>query len=180
MLDALILHFSPSNQSQEARRRLSNIKQQASVLRYSEKFREYLEEIESIDELEAKTYYINGLKDQVKKEVRLRDLDDNKTLDEVEHIALQVDSILYNRDSGRNDFKSRSPGVTTGVAPMQGIQFGNLSLEEAKRYSQEKRCWKCHQQNRHANGCSSKYQFKVNQLEMEVQMEPDDAEQSNQ
>ena len=35
------------------------------------------------------------------------------TLDEVEHIALHVDSILYNRDSGRNDFKSRSPGVVS-------------------------------------------------------------------
>ena len=168
LLDALILHFSPSNQSQEARRKLSNIKQQSSVMKYSERFREYLEEIETIDELEAKTYYINGLKDQVKKEVRLRDLDDEKSLDEVEHIALQVDSILYNRDTSRLDFRSRPYGSSNGVAPMQGVQFGNLSLEDAKKYSLEKRCWKCHQQNRHAVGCTSKFQFKSNLAQVEV------------
>ena len=62
---------------------------------------------------------------------------------------------------------------------MQGIQFGNLNLEEAQRYSKEKRCWKCHQQNRHAAGCNSKYQFKSNQLEVlpEEKLEVEESEE---
>jgi hypothetical protein len=164
MLKELVDHFSPSNLAQEARRKLSTIKQLNSVRKYSEKFREYLEDIEEIEDLEAKTYFINGLKDQIKKEVRLKDLDDVMSLDDVEHIAMQVDSILYSRDI-KYDSRNRTTPSSNGISPMQGVQFGNLSLEEVKKYSQERRCWKCHQQNRHAPNCNSKYQFKVNSLE---------------
>lgn len=165
ILNALVSHFSPSNLAQEARRRLCVIKQQGSVQKYSEKFREYLEDIDDIEDLEAKTYFINGLKDQIKKEVRLRDLNDDQTLDEVEHIALQIDSILFARDMPRFDYKARPVGQSTGVTPMQGIQFGNLTRDQAKKYSEEKRCWKCHKQLKHAEGCTSRYTFKSNVLQ---------------
>ena len=167
MLEALVCHFAPSNTTHEARQKLSNLKQMSSVQKYSEKFREILEEIEDIEEAEAKTCYLNGLKERIETEVSLRDLDDTKSLDEIERISLQVDNILFKRNFRRSDFRPKSSQDSSGSSPMQGVQLGNLSLEDAKKYSSEKRCWKCHQQNKHAEGCSSKYAFKSNVFSLE-------------
>ncbi len=57
LLECLISHFSPSNASQEARRKLSVLKQITSVQDFGAKFREILEEINEIEESEAKPFF---------------------------------------------------------------------------------------------------------------------------
>ena len=166
MLEDLVDHFSPSNLAQDARRKLSTLRQLSSVRKYSERFRELLEDVDDIEEIEAKTYFVNGLKDQVKMQVRLRDLEDVFTLDQVEHTALQVDSIMfYSKDFGRSDSGSR-PFPSSGVSPMQGVKFGRLSAEEVTRYMKENRCFTCGQQGSHTQSCGSKFRFRNREQKM--------------
>ena len=56
LLDALVDHFSPANLAQDARNRLASFKQKGPVQKYAKAFREILEDIEGIDEMEAKTF----------------------------------------------------------------------------------------------------------------------------
>ena len=95
LLEDLVAHFCPINVTQEARRKLAIFKQRTSVDEYSSKFRAIMEEVDDIEESEAKTYFINGLKDLVRKEVLLKDLQGDLSLDEVEQIAVQIDSIVF-------------------------------------------------------------------------------------
>jgi hypothetical protein len=161
LLESLISHFSPSNVSQDARRKLSTLKQKTSVQDYAVKFREILEEINEIEEMESKTYFLNGLKDQVRKEVRLKDLNDDFTLDVMEQVACQIDSILYSS----NDFRSFGTPRQSGPTPMQGVHFGNLTIEEVAKYRQEGRCFKCHRTGNHTSGCKSRFVFRSHNME---------------
>jgi hypothetical protein len=60
LLEDLVAHFCPANVTQEARRKLAAFKQRTSVDEYSAKFRTIMEEVDDIEENEAKTYFING------------------------------------------------------------------------------------------------------------------------
>jgi hypothetical protein len=174
LLEDLVEHFSPANVSQEARRKLSKFEQRGPASDYSVKFRELLEEIDEISEEEAKNYFINGLQPQVKKEVLLKDLKDEFTLDETEQIAIQIDSILFkNRNPGRVFNANRQNN--SAVTPMEGIQYNALSLEERTRLQKEDRCFSCKQQKSHAPGCRSRYVFRSNNLDVEQEEPSDDA-----
>ena len=174
LLESLVEHFSPANVSQDARRRLSKFEQRGPASDYSVKFRELLEEIDEISEEEAKNYFINGLQPQVKKEVLLKDLKDEFTLDETEQIAIQIDSILFkNRNPGRVFNASRNSN--SGVALMEGIQYHALSLDERVRLQKEDRCFSCKQQKSHAPGCRSRYVFRSNHVEIDQERSPEDA-----
>ena len=163
LLSDLVTHFCPANVSQEARRKLAALKQRTSVSEYSIKFRELMEEIDHISENEAKTYYINGLKDAVKKEVLLKDLYDELSLDKVEQISVQIDNIVFqNKGMNRSVNFGRPHAASNGPTPMEGIQFGRLSPEEQAKFRQENRCFNCKRQGQHASGCRSKYVFKNN------------------
>lgn len=161
LLDDLVCQFCPANVSQEARRKLATLKQRTSVNEYSMKFREILEEVESISESESKTYYINGLKDSVKKEVLLKDLYDDLSLDKVEQMAVQIDSIVFqNRPQYRGTNYTRQS--VNRDDPMEGVQFGRLTLEEQAKFRKEDRCFSCKRQKEHESGCKSRYVFKNN------------------
>jgi hypothetical protein len=160
VLDALVAHFCPANVSQEARRKIATLKQRTSVSDYADKFRDIMEEIDEIAENEAKNYFINGLKDAVKKEVLLKDLYDDLSLDKVEQIAVQIDSIVFQKIRPGNF--NRPSTSANGPSPMEGVQFGRLSLEEQNRFRREDRCFICKRQSKHADGCRSRYVFKSN------------------
>jgi hypothetical protein len=176
LLEDLVAHFCPANVTQEARRKLAAFKQRTSVDEYSGRFRTIMEEVEDIEEGEAKTYFINGLKDQIKKEVLLKDLQGELSLDEVEQIAVQIDSILFqNRPLNRGFGFGRGINGTSDRAPMEGIQYNALSLEERTRYQQEDRCFSCKQQKKHANGCRSRYIFRSNNVEIAPEQDAPEA-----
>ena len=101
------------------------------------------------------------LKDQVRKEVRLKDLNDDFTLDVMERFACQIDSILYSS----NDFRPFGTPRQSGPTPMQGVHFGNLSVDEAAKYRQEGRCFRCHQTGKHTSGCKSRFVFRSHNME---------------
>lgn len=97
LLNALVTHFNPGNGSQKARSKLQNLKQRTSVEEYSTKFREILEEIVDINENEAKSLFVNGLKDNIQEKILLQDLNGEMCLDEIEQTAIQIDLILFKR-----------------------------------------------------------------------------------
>ena len=163
LLDDLVSHFCPANVAQEARRKLAELSQRSSVEDFSRRFRDLLEEVDGIEEGEAKTYYVNGLKDAVKKEVLLKDLYGKMTLDEIDQMAIQIDAIVFRaKGHSRNSFYARDG--SQGVAPMQGVQYNALSLEERSKLQREDRCFSCKQQKSHASGCRSRYIFRSNNL----------------
>jgi hypothetical protein len=138
------------------------LKQTTSAQAYIVKFREILEEIDDISEKEAKTYFMNGLKSQVRKEVRLKDLTDCANLDEVEELAFQIDHILFTSgQDDRNFLKRRTTfAKSSGPVPMEGVTYGALSVSEKTKLSRERRCFKCKQKDKHADGCTSRYVLK--------------------
>jgi hypothetical protein len=42
---------------------------------------------------------------------------------------------------------------------MEGLVFGRLKPEQVNQYMKERRCFKCSNQGRHADGCTSKFKF---------------------
>jgi len=129
-LTALELHFLPSNSAQEARDRLNALKQRSSVKEYVEKFLEILEEIDDAQDSELKTLFLRGLKKEVQIQARLADRGGFLSFDELQEVALDVDSILFQN----GHFKPRNFG--NGAAPMD---LSNLDLEDQERYRREGR-----------------------------------------
>jgi hypothetical protein len=168
LLKDLVAHFCPANISQEARRKISLLKQRSSVEDFSRRFRDIMEEIENIDEGEAKTYYVNGLKDTVKKEVLLKDLNGTMSLDEIDQIAIQIDSIVFQNISHSKGWVNGRRS-TSGASPMEGIQYNALSFEERMKLQQENRCFLCKRQGTHSPGCRSKYVFRSANLNITPQ-----------
>ncbi len=166
LLSDLVSHFCPANVSQEARRKISVLQQRTSVDEYSSKFRLLMEEIDGITEAEAKTYFINGLKDAIRKEVLLKDLYGEVSLDEMEQMAVQIDAIIFR---SRGQFKGyvSSRSNTNGISPMEGVQYNALSFEEKSRLRREGRCYHCREQKSHASGCRSNFVFRSNNLKMD-------------
>ena len=158
---ALKDHFEPHGQSSETRYKLGRLTQITSVQQYITKFRELLEETDDITEKEAKTYFLNGLKAQTRKEVKLKDLSDTATLDEIEELAFQIDHILFtsSKEGSRFTRKTFNKTSTPGPTPMEGVMYGALNTEEKNKLSRERRCFHCKQQDKHAVGCRSKYVF---------------------
>jgi hypothetical protein len=102
----------------------------------------------------------------VKKEVLLKDLQGELSLDEVEQMAVQIDSIVFKNGPLNRGFGfGRGINGSSGRAPMEGIQYNALTLEERTKYQQEDRCFSCRQQRKHATGCRSPYIFRSNNVE---------------
>jgi hypothetical protein len=143
---ALKDHFEPHGQNSETRYKLGRLTQITSVQIYITKFRELLEEIDDISEKEAKTYFLNGLKAQTRKEVKLKDLDDTATLDAIEELAFQIDHILFtSAKEGSRFVKKPFSKPAGGPVPMEGVVYNALSPEEKNHLSRERRCFRCKQ-----------------------------------
>jgi transposase InsO family protein len=148
---------------------LRDLKQLGKVKSYADKFREVLEEIDHIDETDKIVTFVSGLKERIRKEVSLAQLSRERigapmNFDEIEVYAQQVDSIWSNSNFGNNSkprsfIGTESPGIKSGPTPMEGLVFGRLKPEQVSQYMRERRCFKCGQQERHADGCLSKFQF---------------------
>lgn len=156
---ALKDHFEPHGQNSETRYKLGRLTQTTSVQVYITKFRELLEEIDDISEKEAKTYFLNGLKSQTRKEVKLKDLQDSASLDEIEELAFQIDHILFTSAKEGSRFVKKPFLKPNGPVPMEGVVYNALSTEEKNILSRERRCFRCKQRDKHAVGCKSKYVF---------------------
>lgn len=182
-LKALEIQFSPSNSSAEARDRLARLRQNTSVFNYSEEFWKIKEEIEDISEQELKYAFIRGLKKDLQIHIRIADQDQQLSFESVEKLASNIDAIqfghqwgrersdhMYNRRSSQHQSPVSPPlgggyrGSGTGQAPMQGVTYGRLSLQEEERHRREKRCFSCHETGRHQKGCRSRFRLNNNNI----------------
>jgi len=163
--------FAPPQSEMSARVQLRDLKQLGKVKSYADKFREVLEEIDYIDETDKIVSFVSGLKDRVRKEITLAQLSRERmgspmTFDEIEVYAQQVDGVWSSNfgtsrfsNDNRNRSSTGSSGTADGPSPMEGLVFGRLKPEEVVQYMREKRCFKCGEQRKHADGCLSKFQF---------------------
>lgn len=125
-LEALKSQFAPLNSEQDVRDRLRRLKQMTSVEKYSELYRKILEEAPEIGGEEKKSFFIQGLKEKIQLEVRVRNMGNELSFNEIERLALELDHIIFSqpRRAGTNSFNG------TGRSPMEGVQFGLLNPEE--------------------------------------------------
>ena len=161
--------FSPPQSELSARVKLRDLRQLGAVKSYADKFREVLEEIDYIDEVDKTVSFITGLKDRIRKEVTLAQLSRDRmgmpmNFDEIEVYAQQVDGVWsnsFNRSPQAQDSRPRSHtgSSSNGPTPMEGLVFGRLKPEQVSQYMKERRCFKCSNQGSHAEGCTSKFRF---------------------
>ena len=169
-LNALRVQFMPMNSEQDVRDRLRRLKQLSSVEKYVDLFRKTLEEAPDMDELEKKSFFIYGLKEKIQLEVRVKNLGNVLTFNELERLSLELDHIMFtNTRRGTMPYHS-------GSTPMEGVQFGFLKPEDQARFRREGRCFQCKRLDKHAEGCKSRFEFrqKLNALETDKTSHPDE------
>ena len=119
-LNDLHAQFVPMNSEQDVRDRLRRLKQLSSVEKYVDLFRKTLEEAPDMDELEKKSFFIYGLKEKIQLEVRVKNLGNVLTFNELELLALELDHIIFSPPRRVTNYPS------SNRVPMEGVQFGYL------------------------------------------------------
>ena len=168
-LNDLHAQFVPMNSEQDVRDRLRRLKQLSSVEKYVDLFRKTLEEAPDMDELEKKSFFIYGLKEKIQLEVRVKNLGNVLTFNELERLALELDHIIFSPPRRVTNYPS------SNRVPMEGVQFGYLKPEDQARFRREGRCFQCKRTDSHADGCRSRFIFgqKLNNMDTREASDPD-------
>ena len=98
LAEQLHKRFKPVNADENARERLSRLRQTGSVAAYSHAFRLIMQDLPDMHEKDALHYYKKGLKEAVAIQVGLRA---PLTVLEAEEMAETVDNILFEHRSYR-------------------------------------------------------------------------------
>jgi hypothetical protein len=150
---SLELAFQQINPTKRARDQLASLKQRTSVRAYVGEFRRILLEIGDMSESEKLDRFVRGLKQDVRKEVELRE---PTSFDEAARKADRYDSIsfgLYRRDAG---FTRVAP-VRSTPEPMEICQIREarpkLTDELRQQLRRAGKCFFCRKQGHKINEC---------------------------
>jgi len=168
--DQLRRRFKPINADDNARERLSRLKQTGSVATYSHTFRLIMQDLPDMHEKDALHYYKKGLKEAIAIQVGLRA---PQSVHEAEEMAETVDNILFEHRSYREP--ARTPYMKApnrGPTPMETDNNTRTTLtdQDRERLRKEGKCFYCREGKHLAANCPTrKPRPKVNTIEENIQ-----------
>ncbi len=151
--------FKPINADDNARERLSRLKQTGSVAAYSHTFRLIMQDLPDMHEKDALHYYKKGLKEAVAIQVGLRG---PLSVHEAEEMAETVDNVLFEHRSHHEPSRTKTPKTPYrgpgGPTPMEvdSARRAPLTDHDRERLRKEGKCFYCREGKHTAAQCPEK------------------------